>query len=118
MLDTFAYLRQYHVDPEVLNHILATERDRNKGILEYLRARFRARLEENTSVIFEKGNDETGHGGLSKVKLQGFQGKEVVELTGNVSAKAVHHKVEKAMKLLRDAHRRAARLPQGLPTFA
>jgi hypothetical protein len=34
MLDTFAYLRQYHVDPEVLNHILAAERDRNKGILE------------------------------------------------------------------------------------
>jgi hypothetical protein len=60
MLDTFAYLRQYHVDPEVLNRILAAERDRNKGILEYLHARFRARLEENTSVIFEKGNDETG----------------------------------------------------------
>ena len=73
MLDTFAHLRQYHVDPEVLNHILAAERDRNKGILEYLHARFRARLEENTSVIFEKGNDETGLGKVSPEDLEPLQ---------------------------------------------
>jgi uncharacterized protein YjbI with pentapeptide repeats len=73
ILDTFANLRQYHVDPEVLNHILAAERDRNKGILEYLHARFRARLEENTSDIFEKGNDETGLGKVSPEDLAPLQ---------------------------------------------
>lgn len=73
ILDTFASLRQYPIEQQVLNDTLAAERDRNRSILKTLQARFQKRVNENTETIFEKGNDEVGVGNLSPEDLSPLQ---------------------------------------------
>ncbi|MBI4166925.1 MAG: pentapeptide repeat-containing protein [Acidobacteria bacterium] len=69
ILDTFSSVAQFRVPKQVLNEILATARDRNRGILGVLQSRFRERLQEDDKVLFEKGNDEAWLGKLSEVDL-------------------------------------------------
>lgn len=69
ILDTFTSLRQYRVSRQVLNEILTTARDRNRGILGVLQSRFQERLQENDKLLFEKGNDEAWLGKLNEADL-------------------------------------------------
>ena len=69
VLDTFASVGQYRVPGQVLNEILRTARDRNRGILAILQSRFQERLQENDKALFEKGNDEAWLGKLNEGEL-------------------------------------------------
>ncbi len=73
ILDTFASLRQYGIEQQVLNDTLAAERDRNRSVLKTLQARFQKRVNEKTDAIFEKGNDEAGLGNLALEDLAPLQ---------------------------------------------
>ncbi|HUZ47593.1 MAG TPA: pentapeptide repeat-containing protein [Terriglobia bacterium] len=69
ILDTFASLGRYRVPRHILDEALRVERDRNRGILRVLQARFRDQLGENDKLLFEKGNDEARIGKLNAAQL-------------------------------------------------
>jgi uncharacterized protein YjbI with pentapeptide repeats len=73
ILHVFASLAQYDIDPQIKNHVLIVELERNRSILANLRSQSEAKLRENPTQLSMKEDDEIGLGNLTPESLETLQ---------------------------------------------